>query len=85
MNSAISLHSAKGTDRPALVEVLRAVSLPTADLAEELDHFIVARQSEKIVGSVGLEVYGSCALLRSLAVDPARQGTGLGKFFLKPR
>ena len=33
-------------------------------------------------GVVGLEVYGTCALLRSLAVDPDARGAGLGSILV---
>jgi amino-acid N-acetyltransferase len=38
----------------------------------------VDQGSELLVGSVGLEIYEDSALLRSLAVHPDYQGTGLG-------
>jgi amino-acid N-acetyltransferase len=39
----------------------------------------VARDGDAVVGSAALEVYGGAALLRSVAVDPARRGQGLGQ------
>ena len=39
----------------------------------------MAEGDGSIVGIAGLEVYGSAALLRSVAVDPAWRGTGLGR------
>src|SRR4029450_13728268 len=41
--------------------------------------FWVARAGEHIVGTLALEGYDDMALLRSLAVAPARQRTGLGR------
>jgi amino-acid N-acetyltransferase len=40
--------------------------------------FLVAEESGRVVGAVGLEVYGDCALLRSAVVDAGRRGSGLG-------
>ena len=39
----------------------------------------MAEGDGSIVGTAGLEVYGNAALLRSVAVDPAWRGTGLGR------
>ncbi len=66
-------------DREAILSLLASVNLPTEDLPQNLSHFIIAREDDKVVGSAGLELYGKYALLRSLAVAPAKQGTGLGK------
>jgi len=44
-----------------------------------MEYFWVARAGERIVGTIGLEVYDDMALLRSLAVTPTRQHTGLGR------
>jgi amino-acid N-acetyltransferase len=41
--------------------------------------FLLARSGDALVGCVGLERYGTDALLRSLAVVPRLQGTGLGE------
>ena len=38
----------------------------------------MAEESGRVVGAVGLEVYGDCALLRSAVVDAGRRGSGLG-------
>ncbi len=49
-----------------------------------MENFLIIRHPETVastellVGSVGLEIYGDNALLRSLAVHPDFQGTGLG-------
>jgi amino-acid N-acetyltransferase len=44
-----------------------------------MEYFWIVRAGERIVGAIGLEVYDDLALLRSLAVAPARQHTGLGR------
>jgi protein-tyrosine-phosphatase/N-acetylglutamate synthase-like GNAT family acetyltransferase len=67
---------------PADLEAVRALAgasaLPVADLGAPNQVFLVARDGGAVVGCVGLELYGDAALLRSLAVEPARRGTGLG-------
>lgn len=66
-------------DRDAVVLLLKAVNLPVEDLPATLDLFLVAKKEGQVVGSVGLQLHGDYALLRSLAVHPQQQGTGMGK------
>lgn len=77
--SAISIRPATPADRPALEALLTRTGLPIDGLAEHLDHFAVAVDRGAVIGSAGLEVYGPHALLRSVAVLPERQATGLGR------
>jgi len=63
----------------AILDLVRAVQLPPEGIAETLAYFWVAREGDRIVGTVGLEVYDDLAFLRSLAVTPSRQHTGLGR------
>ena len=65
-------------DYAGVVRLLEAAGLPTAGLQPSLPDFLVAEESGRIVGAIGLEVYGDCALLRSAVVDPGRRGAGLG-------
>jgi amino-acid N-acetyltransferase len=72
--------------RPALHSVqtlLREAQLPTQDLtAAHLEHFIACRSDDALDGVVGLEMYVPYALLRSLAVAPAKRGNGIGQAML---
>ncbi|WOJ95895.1 arsenic resistance N-acetyltransferase ArsN2 [Congregibacter brevis] len=78
-----------GTIYPApelsdLHQILDKNDLPTSDLADlDLNHFFSCGESPDIKGVVGVEVYGSYGLLRSLAVDPRGQGQGVGKALLE--
>jgi len=66
-------------DLPPLAALLGAAGLPHADLTPaHLAHFLVLREGERLVGAVGLELYGADGLLRSLVVVPERRGEGLG-------
>ncbi len=76
---AVTLTPARPGDVPAILDLVRAVQLPPEGIEATLEYFWVAREGEQIVGTVGLEVYDDLALLRSLAVTPARQHTGLGR------
>ena len=66
-------------DVHAILDLVGAVHLPPEGIAEAMEYFWVARVGERIVGTVGLEVYNDMALLRSLAVTPACQHAGLGR------
>jgi amino-acid N-acetyltransferase len=79
MSSDVLIGPARPDDLAAVLRLLERTSLPTAGLADHLAHAIVARQDDEIVASAALEIYGDGALLRSVAVDPRLQGTGLGQ------
>ena len=76
MTTAIRL-AAPG-DFAGVVRLLEAADLPTAGLQPSLPDFLVAEEAGRVVGAVGLEVFGDCALLRSAVVDAGRRGSGLG-------
>lgn len=63
-------------------DVLRLLAenhLPAEGLHDHLATTFVARHDGQIVGSAALEIYPGGALLRSVAVAPTRQHTGLGR------
>jgi len=71
------------SDLPAVRALLAAAGLPVADLtAAHLDDFWVCGESPDLIGVIGLEAYGTVALLRSLAVAPTWRGRGLGAALL---
>jgi amino-acid N-acetyltransferase len=60
--------------------LLERCDLPTADLRpDHLEHFVLCRRDAELVGTIGLELLGEVALLRSLAVAPEGRGRGLGR------
>lgn len=70
-------------DLPTIRALLAAAGLPVADLAATPPaDFWGCREGTALIGVIGLEPYGSVALLRSLAVAPAWQGRGLGSALL---
>ncbi len=83
MLQEITIIPANPTDRTAVIELLQSQNLPTQDLPARIENFILAKENGKVTGSVGLEIYGKYALLRSLAVATAHQGNGLGKTLYK--
>ena len=78
MPTSHTITPAAPADGPAIVALLRVADLPHKDIAPHLGHFLVARKDGAIVGAIGLEVYASVGLLRSLVVAPACRGRGLG-------
>lgn len=53
--------------------------LPTIDITpKHLEHFFGAWADSNLEGVVGVELFGSVALLRSLAVVASKRGSGLG-------
>jgi amino-acid N-acetyltransferase len=67
-------------DEVALATLLQTADLSTEDITPEIqEHFLVAHLDKALVGCVGLEVLEEVGLLRSVAVDEAHRGLGLGK------
>jgi amino-acid N-acetyltransferase len=60
-----------------VVELLERCNLLTADISESTtQHFFSLRQGNVLCATVGLELFGSDGLLRSLAVIPEMRGLG---------
>lgn len=75
----IRIDLAAPADFDALCRLLLASKLPVEDLdANKLDGFLLARQAGELIGSVGLELRGDTALLRSLAVADEYRSRELG-------
>jgi amino-acid N-acetyltransferase len=65
--------------RSTAVALLQAQGLPVSDITDEhLEHFFFLGSDGSPTGLVGLEIYGSDALLRSLVVGENARGRGLG-------
>ena len=65
------------SDFAAVTELLARCGLPNADVGAHLEHFNVARDDDRVVGVIGLEVHGTRGLLRSLVVAEDRRGRGM--------
>jgi len=77
----LTLRPARPADRPAVEALLRGAGLPLDGIPSGLDGFLVATvdDSDEPIGVGGLERYGSSALLRSTAVNPAWRSSGVGR------
>src|SRR2546430_16336056 len=79
-----TIAAATSADLPALLELLGQSALPTAGLADHLDTTLVAHEAGHVVGSAALELYGTTALLRSVAVAAGLRRPGAGPEPLRP-
>jgi amino-acid N-acetyltransferase len=74
----IDIRSATPGDLQTVLGLLEKSQLPTVEVERWLDHFHVAMIDRETVGVAGLEIHGSDAILRSVAVDESRRGLGIG-------
>jgi amino-acid N-acetyltransferase len=79
----VELRTAQSADLPGVLALLGKAELPTAGVTESVSQFVVAESQGKLVGVVGLEVYGASALLRSAAVEESWRGTGVGRVLVE--
>lgn len=80
------IEAARAEDLPLVAQLLRRVGLPFADLhAQFPEAFVVVRSGAAIVATAGLELHRDSALLRSVAVDAAFRGRGLGRRLVEDR
>ncbi|SEP25379.1 arsenic resistance N-acetyltransferase ArsN2 [Mucilaginibacter sp. OK283] len=70
------------TYRANVIALLAAEKLPTDDLPQTLENFVIALQDEDVIGVAGLEIYDSYCLLRSVAVSAAYRGKGIASRLL---
>ncbi len=79
MGFSIGIRPARASDLPIATRWLSTEGLPVDDLtADHMDAFIVATQASQPVGMIGFEKFVKIGLLRSLIVDSACRGVGLG-------
>ncbi len=77
-----TLRPASRADLPRLTQLLQEAGLSDLGVVEALDDFVVAESNGRVVGAVGVERYGSNALLRSAVVDPLVRGSGVGRLLV---
>lgn len=74
------MHIAPETSVPDVIALLSECGLPTKDIsASSPPLFFGARDHGALVGVIGLEIYSTVGLLRSLAVAPSYRGRCLGR------
>ena len=75
----MKIRKATNRDLDAVEGLLSANDLPLDGVKENLSGFIVAEEGGRVIGTVGLERFGSVALLRSAVVSEGRRGGGVGR------
>jgi amino-acid N-acetyltransferase len=75
---SLNIRPARNEELERLLELLDELELPRAGVKEHYSNFLVAERQDCVVGAVGLEIYDKVGLLRSLAVEPGEQGSGIG-------
>ncbi len=76
---AVAIGPAAAEEFPAILRLIDRSGLPPDGLSDHLGTALVARAAGNVVGSAALEIYGTAALLRSVAVDGAFRSQGLGQ------
>lgn len=77
MNKEYDICAAERADAGAVVELLMASDLPTVNVIEQMDNFLIAKDQE-IIGALGVLYKDKSALLRSFVVAPKRRKKGIG-------
>jgi amino-acid N-acetyltransferase len=75
----MKIRDATNRDLDAVESLLSASNLPLDGVKENFSSFVVAEDGGEITGAIGLEKFGSVALLRSAVVSPEHRGSGVGR------
>ena len=75
----MKIKKATKRDLDAVEQLLSANDLPLDGVKENFSGFVVAEEGGRIIGAVGLEKFGSVALLRSAVVSRERRSGGVGR------
>jgi len=71
------------SDLDAIKDLLESYGLPAGDFKDHLINFIVAKESNEIIGVGGYETSKEYALLRSFAVKTSHKGLGIAEKIFK--
>ncbi len=74
----MQIRNATNADLPAVESLLSASDLPLDGVRDNFSSFVVAEDEGRIAGAIGLEEFGSVALLRSAVVSAEHRGSGIG-------
>ncbi len=79
----ITTQQASVDDIDRIKELLDEHDLVTEGVEDFIDDFLILAENQSLIGCIGLEVYESVALLRSIAVQSSHQKKGYGLILLK--
>ena len=86
MSEAIDIRTAGGGDLERVTDLLRECDLPVEDVGDILGKwYVIAEHGAELAGVCGIEVFDTCALLRSLAVSPSWRGRSAGRALVNDR
>jgi amino-acid N-acetyltransferase len=77
--TGVRIERATSQDRAEIEALLAANHLPIAGVKQWLGSALVARAGSRTIGCAALEVFSSGVLLRSVAVESAWRGRGVGR------
>jgi amino-acid N-acetyltransferase len=72
------IRGATNADLSAVENLLSTSDLPVDGVRENFSSFVVAEDRGAVTGAIGLEKFGTVALLRSAVVSPDHRGSGVG-------
>ena len=73
------IETAEKKDLPLLAKLLKGLDLPFEDLGDKVQLFYRKGVRGVLLACGGFEQYGEIGLLRSVAINPKKQGLGIGK------
>ncbi len=73
----MKIEEAHSEDVPKILSMLEGAGL-TREGVDDAKHYVVRADGNRIVATIGFEVWGSQGLLRSLVVEEDERGKGLG-------
>lgn len=65
-----------------IIDLLKKNNLPTEDISPGQQKFWIVKDADKLIGVIGLEIYGEFGLLRSMASDYAHRNKGIAGLLL---
>jgi amino-acid N-acetyltransferase len=80
---AIRVERARPEDGPTLLRLIADSGLPPDGLLDHLDSALKVMDDGRTIGCAALEIYPDGALLRSVAVERAMRGTGIGQLIVR--
>ena len=77
------IKKAQSQEYGSSIEFLRNKQLPAEDIDTNKIRFFISFTENEIAGTIGLEIYESIALLRSMATDPVYRNRGVAPSLLE--
>jgi arsenate reductase len=82
----VAIRTAQREDLAAVVALLESSGLPVSGVADQFpEGYVVAWTGDALIATAGIELYGNDGLLRSVAVAPSHQSTGLASRLVDER